>query len=326
MHKTGSTALQTYLSSEKFDDWHYVSLGNPNHSIAMYTLFSEDYMSYPLWKKAGFDEKKIIELRNSFKQNMHEQLSNESTKNFILSAESVGLLKDIEKEALLKYLISHDLIISVICYVREPKSYAYSTFQENVKAGITDLKNEYDPRYYHRLNYFNSNNDVSCLKVKNFHHLKNNSIIDDFLSTFSMKSERTTNSLENSRLTISSLKILHHLNKIFKCTGNYEKFFQVRIEFISFLEDCFAHDKRKYEELFNLHYITKEINYLSTTYDICFNSKVCDYRSNSSALSFLNDLSDLCKEGLNKLCLEYGVSMQPSDLEKTLDKIAYKLV
>lgn len=326
MHKTGSTALQTYLSSEKLGDWHYLSLGNPNHSIAMRTLFSKDYKSYPFWKKAGSDEKKIIEFRKSFKQNLDEQLSDQSTRKFILSAESVGLLEDIEKESLIEYLISYNLKILVICYVREPKSYAYSTFQENVKAGIIDFKNEYNPRYFHRLNYFNSNNDVFCLKVKNFHHLKNNSIIDDFLSTFSMKSERTKNSLENSRLTISSLKILHHLNKTLQCTGNYSKFFKIRIAFISFLENCFAEDNRKYEDVFSLQYSTKEINYLNASYDISFNTEVCNSGSNSNALSFLDDLSDLCKNDFNKLCVEYGVSMQLSDLERTLDKIAHKLV
>lgn len=308
MHKTGSSSIQEALACLRSNEFIYCDLMHPNHSMAFYTLFSKNYLNYHEWQKQGLGVDEIIQRREEYLQIFNKHLDYSGNQKIIFSAESISLLKDDEKKDLITFFKDHGCEINIICYVRDPLSFAYSSFQQDIKSGSINIKEIYSPNYLLRIDEFKKNPLINKLIVRNFNQLKDNNIVSDFFNLLGIDDSHKKDFFSNKSLSISALKIIFLLNKHLKKYLNNLNSYESRLKFINLIEKTFQQDDRKYREYFCLNIDYGEVSYLRDQFSI--NYKINDKRKTDSVdntLSRLEDLSDVDSAGLTNLAKDVGV-------------------
>lgn len=152
MHKTGTTSIQESLKS--YDDGHtfYADLEFTNHSIPMYTIFSENRFKYHIWTKQGMSEAEIRQKKNDFLNSLQHQLTLESRRRILISGEGISLLTPHEKDLMVRFFKNSASKVKILCVTRSPEEYAISILQERIKGG--DLKHvpTINPQYQKKFN------------------------------------------------------------------------------------------------------------------------------------------------------------------------------
>ena len=156
MHKTGSTSIQaTFFRLNQNDlPWTYLNAGVPNSSEPLLNMFMEHPEAYQFNIKKGLDRDKIESNRKVFFKRFEEQIA-ASDKDFLLSAEGISELSEAELGRLSEWLGRFAGEVLLVGYVRPPRAYMESGFQQNVKGGqgIFNLQNLY-PHYQKRFGKF----------------------------------------------------------------------------------------------------------------------------------------------------------------------------
>ena len=308
MHKTGSSSVQEALACLRSDEFIYCDLMHPNHSMAFYTLFSKNYLNYHEWQKQGLGVDEIIQRREEYLQIFNKHLDGREYQKLIFSAESISLLKDDEKKDLITFFKDHGCEINIICYVRDPLSFAYSSFQQDIKSGSINIKERYSPNYLLRIDEFKKNPLINKLIVRNFNQLKDDNIVSDFFNLLGIEDTHKRDFFSNKSLSISALKIIFLLNKhLTKYPKNLNSY-ETRLKFINLIEKTFQQDCRKYREYFSFNIDYNEVSYLCDNF--CINYKINDKRKTDSVdntLSRLEDLSDVDSALLTNLARDLGV-------------------
>ena len=226
MHKTGSSSIQNSL--KHFDDTktRYAQFDYANHSIPIFTIFSEKRQSYHIWKKMGYSPGHIEELRRDYLFRLNNQLSDYSRERLIFSGEDICLLRDHEKYNLLQNLQRGGKKLTLICFTRHPQDYAISIFQQMVKGGLDSIRT-INPDYQFNLKYFYETCYESDFIVKDFttENAKYGDITKAFCSLASINPELVTPIRVNESLSASALKLIYSLNRSFiKTFGSNKKF------------------------------------------------------------------------------------------------------
>ena len=68
MHKTGTSSIQTSLHKINGNGFRTVRFAEINHSIPMFTIFSEKRQSYHIWKNQGFTDDQINEKKAEYEK------------------------------------------------------------------------------------------------------------------------------------------------------------------------------------------------------------------------------------------------------------------
>lgn len=316
MHKTGTSSIQEALSSFNDNGILYGDLVESNHSLAFYTLFSKNYMNYHVWKKRGLNINEINEKRNSYLTRITNQLTDVSLRKVIFSAESIGLLEEDEKRNMICFFNRHGMRINVICYVREPVSFCYSIFQEDIKSGSTSIKDSYNPRYKCRLEEFNKNPMVNDLIVRDYGNLKDGDILSDFFNVLGLKENCEAQIIENKRLPISAIKLIFLVNKSIITYERNQNLYETRLHFNNIIRNAYYTDNRNYQDYFNLNIDYSDINYLYSNYNIDYNQMSnADYETSFSILNLLEDLSDVDPTCLINLAKDIGIKYSKQEID-----------
>ncbi|MEM6415970.1 MAG: hypothetical protein AAF720_15080 [Pseudomonadota bacterium] len=245
-HKTGSTAIQSALST--YDDGRsfYAQLGNANHSVPLYTAFSENFLDYHIWKKQGAREHEIREKRHLALRDLQQQLARRSREQIILSGEDISLLSENEALSLLDLIRTHCDDIIVIAYVRDPLSFAASSFQEFVQGGMGTIPEMMSPRYRFRLEKFENNLGKDKLIVKCYSpaSLMDGDIVKDFCATVGLDSGQMTRSHINESVSVHSLKAMYLLNRTNPLQYGDMKLIECRLQLLHILKRVFKDDAK----------------------------------------------------------------------------------
>lgn len=143
MPKTGSSAIEEALFNNIVDSHiSYTNLPRVNHSPAIYSLFSKDVLNYHFIQMLSLnkDELKVFNKRN--RDLLIDGFINNKTNTEIISGEDIFHLQKDEIFELHNFLKVYFKKIIVVGYVRAPKSFMESAFQQYVK--------------YHNASSFNS--------------------------------------------------------------------------------------------------------------------------------------------------------------------------
>ena len=162
-------------------------------------------------------------------------------------------LRDDEKKDMINFFKDQGCEINIICYVRDPSSFAYSSFQQDIKSGSVNIKQKYRPNYTLRIEEFKKNPLINNLVVRDFHQLKDNNIVSDFFYILGIEDKHKKEFFSNKSLSISALKIIFLLNKNFHKYSKSLKLYETRLKFINLIEKTFKHDNTKYKDYFNLN-------------------------------------------------------------------------
>lgn len=321
MHKTGSSSVQNALACLKSNDFHYCDFNHPNHSMAFYTLFSKNYLNYHEWKKQGLSVNEITQKRKEYLQIFNKYLTNKEHKKLIFSAESISLLQNEEKKDMIRFFKDYGCEIIIICYVRDPSSFAYSSFQQDIKTGSTNIKERYSPNYFLRIDEFKRNPIIKRLFVRDYKNLKDGNIVTDLFYILGIENENNVKYFENLSLSISALKILFLINKNLNIYSFSRKLYDFRLRLINIVQYNFMYDSRKYKNYFSLNIDYDEVSYLRENFSIYYTKNDKTIKDSvSNTLSFLEDLSDVDSAGLTNLANTLGVECNKEKPESWIQK------
>ena len=229
MHKTGSSSLQVNLMKNKNNiNFSYFNLGIANHSVPLFTLFSETQKGNLYVDRMDWDSKQIEEYKVNIDAMFRKHLSlNSNHETFVLSGEGMGLLTKNELLYLKEYLLTFFEKLSIVAYVRSPISYINSMFQESVKMSKADfsLLHKYYPSYknhFHKFDLVFGEKNVYLYKFSK-EDLSGGDVTLDFLEKNHLVTKNTFFSQINESLSLEAISFLYIYYKFGKGYGKGER-------------------------------------------------------------------------------------------------------
>ncbi|SDX66261.1 hypothetical protein SAMN05421644_1093 [Allochromatium warmingii] len=149
MQKTGSTALQQVLYHNLVDPNCFYSHIDENHSVRICSLFSDAPEKFPVNQRLARTSTEIDQLNRETLRQLDEELADNPRKTWLFSGEGIGSLKKPELEKFRHFLADRFENIMIVAYVRPPRSFMQSVFQQQLKGGVDNrfnLETKY-PRY-----------------------------------------------------------------------------------------------------------------------------------------------------------------------------------
>lgn len=297
MHKTGSSSIQVSLKG--FDDGitRYANFENSNHSIPIYTIFSNNRHDYHIWKKQGLSPAEVDSLRTKYLKELEIEMSDSSWQRLIISGEDISVLESHEKLDLIEFLEARECKVKVICFARGPHEFASSILQTLVKGGSKSVGPAH-PAYQERIGFFLERLAKENVVVEGFE--RNVSECGDIVKAFSriIGISAPSISRENEALSESALKAVYRLNLLPIETSGSPQRARARLKFIEFVSRSFpaGHEFHKPDKL-----VTGRICAPSTFDDVLFlksnfgiSYDVPDQNTDIDAVhAYLNDINDL---------------------------------
>ncbi|MEW6133725.1 MAG: hypothetical protein AB1591_11275 [Pseudomonadota bacterium] len=155
MFKTGSTSIQNTLFRLNAEiPWVYLNIGTPNSSIALQTMFRRQSKTAQVSLKRGLDRAEQVRRKHDYFKRMEEQI-NATDKDLFLSGEGMCVFSEMELQRLIAWLSRFVDEIVAVGYVRPPKAYMESAFQQIVKGGYSKFTpNAVYPNYRKKFEKF----------------------------------------------------------------------------------------------------------------------------------------------------------------------------
>lgn len=132
MHKTGSTSIQESLNGFSNKNFYYANLGQSNHSVPIYVLFSKNWNGHFLLKGKPYEQ--IVQMKKETHENLISSIEKAKNRTLIISGEDIVSLTEDELSFFRNFLNDQGYQhIQIFAYVREPVEFISSAFQEILK-------------------------------------------------------------------------------------------------------------------------------------------------------------------------------------------------
>lgn len=207
MPKTGSTAIQKTLQGYDDGKIRYLNIGPSNHSTFTQTLFLPAEILMRDFPTRVPDEISANSQRKFLTQRIEAELAI-GRPEYILSSEHVYHLSESAfLDNLVPFLEERFDEIEAICYIRPPKSFIQSAFQQKVKTGLVDFKLE-NPNYERKLSkLFRTGWRL------NFRQYRNTDVVVDFANAIGIRKDAGQSHGENTSLTAFATALLFSFNR-----------------------------------------------------------------------------------------------------------------
>ncbi|MGQ7791118.1 hypothetical protein ACUN0C_01775 [Faunimonas sp. B44] len=142
INKTGSTSIQDALSGNAetlLAEAGIQYAGNfANHSVPLYTMFSEHALSYHANVRRGVTSgERLRALRAELFDSYEAILAEPKAGTLLLSGEDLSLLSEAAVSRLKVWLTPKASEVKVIAYLRHPRSWSSSEAAQRIKGGVT---------------------------------------------------------------------------------------------------------------------------------------------------------------------------------------------
>jgi hypothetical protein len=217
MHKTGTSSIQeSFFQNLKDPRFHYVNFGMANASKSISTAFRINPARYSHYVKSGTSAAQLQKLKAKALQRLDAEIAHSNDRTLILSGENIGQLSETEIGDLRNFLIRKGKSVSAIAYVRKPKEYMESAFQQRVKGGTQEL--DFDklyPRYFSRFNKFDAvfGRESVILRIFDPKIFSGNCVIQDFCEQLGVKFLPEDVIRVNDALSLPALSLLYAYRK-----------------------------------------------------------------------------------------------------------------
>lgn len=148
MHKTGSTSIQHSLHGLDDNRFLYARLGDdPNHSLAMYSLFAPQPGLHHIHRSNGADAATIATYVEKMHTDLEQAIAAAKGRTLVISGEDISAFPRDGLVKLRDYFDERFDDVTVVGYVRAPTGLMTSSFQHRVKIGGPD---RFDPDRQYR--------------------------------------------------------------------------------------------------------------------------------------------------------------------------------
>jgi hypothetical protein len=143
MHKTGSSSIQQSLYRNLVDtQFRYIDLGSANASKPLSTAFMTDPARYHAHLKRGTSASKLLQLKHGILGQLQTELKQAGPRQAIISGEDIRFLSITELQDLYTMLrCDGRRRVQAVGYIRAPKGFAESAFQQRIKVGLNRMTN-----------------------------------------------------------------------------------------------------------------------------------------------------------------------------------------
>lgn len=332
MHKTGTSAIQKSLVN--FDDGHffYANLNDINHSIPLYTAFSKNPQKYHVWVNQGRNARFVAEKRQEYKKLLAKNLDREDRHTIIISGEDICSFDADEARDFLSTLKGYGREINVVCYLRDPTSFAASAFQESLKHGLKVIPQNISPNYKRKLEKFASASACNSIILKNFDRkdFSDGSVVNDFWKTIGMTAPKKTFQT-NTSMTLQAARVIllfNSSNLVFK--GDYV-LWKAYSRFKNLIQYEFSDAERIDSKLFSVIADDSELDWLSQELRFQFRNypavNTLDHISGKDKLKeYLTETNEEMKHGIRYILSRLGVSTNLESAEELANRLYYRCV
>lgn len=327
MHKTGSSSIQHALKD--FDNGHtfYPDLGYVNHSLPIVTCFSDNYQGYHIWRKKGLSKAMIEKERATAKERLENALARTGRETIIISGEGISLLDDKSKAALIETLKSHADVVDLICYVRDPLSFAASSLQQRVKGNLKALPSILSPEYRRRLESFSDMLPAENVQAIPFDRsgFPDGDVVKDFCSRIGIEPIEATDFEVNSSLTAPALKLAFLFNRTNPCFQGDAIVTRAKHRLVRTLANAYAGGEKIEKTLVKNVSDFSEVPFLVERFGETFAgwSLEGNVPSWDELYEWLSDTTDLEIAPLRRVLAKRGIKGNHSDASSLVNRLYY---
>lgn len=251
--KTGSSSIQQSLAQHLNDArFHYVNLGNPNASTAVATMFKAEPASFHLHAKRNANAEELESLRDRFRRRLRRELRKARGRTAIISAEAASGLDEAELHRLCEVVAEQGGAVTAVGYVRDPRGYMESTFQQQVRGG-DDCALVEGARldYRARIEKFDNVLGRDHVRLWQFDPLQfpDGCVVQDFCNRLGISFNRTDVVRANEGLPLPALKLLYAYRRFGPGYGSGPTAVRENVLLIQQLRDCAGPKLRLHAEL-----------------------------------------------------------------------------
>ena len=330
LHKTGSSSIQQSLRYYDDGSTFYAELGFANHSEPLISAFSSNFLEYRNFIKMGFEPEKIKNLKKSTLDKLNSEIK-KNRNQMILSGEDLSDLKEADIRKLLNFFKEKNIELVIVAYIRNPKDWRMSIFQQKIKGGERDLQKAFAENFrsIKRLQRFKSVFESSNVVIKNFSRskLRNGCVVEDFCAQVNIDPPKQIINA-NESLSLSAIKLLFLFNNSVIVSSGNQDIIKARFKLINLLRDLYNKDKSLDPRFFSTSNDPKILKNIFKEFKIRFDNIPDDPKFNLKNLEFeITDVSNVDLDPLDKWLKKERFN---SDLfkspESKLSAIFYKLM
>ena len=242
LHKTGSSSIQASLQGYKHGGCFYADLGWANHSIPLYTAFSQNANHYHIWTKQGSSAEQVQQIKGQVLRQLDQQLSSPNQNTIIFSGEDLSQLSQEETDAFVTFLRRRCQRIIAVVYVRDPLDYAASAFQQLVKGGCQHIPRSISQQIQAKISIWQQALGAENMQIRSFDRetLHNGCVVQDFCQLVGLDPAHITIKRRNESLSGAAIKILFHLNQTSPLQFGDAVLARTRRRLVNLLADSFA--------------------------------------------------------------------------------------
>lgn len=216
MHKTGTTSIQNSLHRFSDASFYYANIGgSANHSVAMFSLLAARPENHAL--NSHRSPAMLAEYIRTTQNELRASLSAAGSRTLIISGEEIGYLQEDALMRLRDFLLSDCDEIQILGYVRPPKSYISSAFQQMVKSsGLSQI--DFGKLYRNYRNSFEKfdrtfGRDAVTLKLFDRQALVGGDSVLDFCATLGIDLPESRISRHNDSISRETLCLIYQYNQ-----------------------------------------------------------------------------------------------------------------
>jgi hypothetical protein len=183
LHKTGSSSIQSFLSSCDYPGILYPDLGETNQSRPLATAFRSHATKYHLNRKAQLNQATVAQRRNTTRSCLDKAFASLGNRRMVLSAEDLSLFPEEDLENFIGFVAQRAGDIKGLGYVKTVSGWLESLFQETLRNSprLPPLT-QYRPLYRPRLEKFDRLLGPSNIEVAVYQRerLSGGCVVQDF--------------------------------------------------------------------------------------------------------------------------------------------------
>jgi len=192
MHKTGSTAIQRSFEKAALPpEWSYLTVGGSrNMGGALYAMFATHPHRYHWFMRRGQTPEEVTAAGQALRTELAETIRASGAENFIISGESLSLIDSDGILRLRDFLRNLQLDVQVLGYVRAPRAFKLSFFQQRLKHSDCPFDfSDFSPCYRNRFKKFDTLFGRANVLLKKFDPalLKDRCVVADFCECIGLK-------------------------------------------------------------------------------------------------------------------------------------------
>ena len=216
MHKTGSTAIQHWLRTNKLPGAHYIAWRNANHSDLFVLLFEEDPQDYFSYAHEGYTREQAMRERAQERDRVRSEIESSHAEVVVFSAERVSAAPEPAVEAMQAFFSEFFTDIQVYAYVRKPSGFMTSMFQQHLKTGRAKLGfAELWPGYRRRLKRFFEIFGAENVHLRSYDRLveEGGEIVGDFARWTGLATQAPDDIVRNKSMSATGTALLYFYRK-----------------------------------------------------------------------------------------------------------------